>query len=249
MAPRLPPSAPPAWARPVGWRGFWIGLTVYALWAAALAFALGRPVGAADLWLVLPLTFLYTGLFITAHDAMHGVAGPTPVINRGLGALCAASYALFSFTRLQRAHARHHARPAGPEDPDWHDGRRPGFWRWYAHFMASYVTWPQLLGMGVAFQALHFGLGVGIAQLFVFWMAPNLLSTLQLFAFGTYLPHREPPGGHDNAHRARSNGWPAWASFLSCYHFGRHLEHHAHPAVPWWRLANVPAEAARGPTS
>ena len=54
-------------------------------------------------------------------------------------------------------------------------------------------------------------------------------------SFGVEIPHadvarRVVPG-------ALAGGcWPAWASFLSCYHFGRHLEHHAFPGVPWWRL-------------
>ena len=25
-------------------------------------------------------------------------------------------------------------------------------------------------------------------------------------------------------------------SFVSCYHFGYHWEHHVAPHVPWWRL-------------
>lgn len=25
-------------------------------------------------------------------------------------------------------------------------------------------------------------------------------------------------------------------SFLTCYYFGYHLEHHLYPNVPWWRL-------------
>ena len=28
---------------------------------------------------------------------------------------------------------------------------------------------------------------------------------------------------------------PVWLSFLTCYHFGYHLEHHRYPWVLWWR--------------
>jgi len=70
-----------------------------------------------------------------------------------------------------------------------------------------------------------------------FWMVPAVLATLQLFVFGTYLPHR---GEHeaDNHHKSRSQRqWPlhVWA-FVSCYFFGYHYEHHDQPYLPWWRL-------------
>ncbi|MFP5502696.1 MAG: fatty acid desaturase, partial [Candidatus Sericytochromatia bacterium] len=187
---------------------------------------------------------LYTGLFITAHDAMHGTLAPgSRSLNDGIGALCAWLYALFSFRRLAVAHQRHHETPAVPGDPDWHDGRDAAFWPWYVAFMRRYVTWRQLAGMALAFQVLAWGLQIPLINLAVFWIAPNLLSTLQLFYFGTYRVHREPPSGHTNRHRATSSGYPLWLSFLTCYHFGLHLAHHEHPGVPWWRLPRAVEEA------
>ena len=50
--------------------------------------------------------------------------------------------------------------------------------------------------------------------------------------------HPLPPD-YDNPHRARSNGYPPWLSFLTCYHFGYHFEHHEYPYVPWWGLSSV----------
>jgi beta-carotene ketolase (CrtW type) len=68
-------------------------------------------------------------------------------------------------------------------------------------------------------------------------VGPALLSTLQLFVFGTWLPHRpHADAPFADRHRARSQRWPTWLSLLTCYHFGYHWEHHAHPHVPWWRL-------------
>ncbi len=182
-------------------------------------------------------TFLYTGLFIVAHDALHGSIAPgRPHINDAIGALCAWLYASFSFERLRAEHRRHHAHPGTADDPDFHDGRHPGFVRWYVHFFRSYFSVWQILANTVAFQLWYRVAGIPVEDLIGFWVVPSLLSTLQLFFFGTFLPHREPPGGHVDGHRARSNDLPEWASFLTCYHFGYHWEHHAYPQLPWWRL-------------
>lgn len=226
------------------WRALLAAGVVIGAWALLLTTLLRLPASAFG-WglLAVPvMTFLYTGLFITAHDAMHGTVAPGRArLNAAVGWLCVLLYALFSFSRLKREHGRHHAHPVSAEDPDYHDGRRAGFWPWYFRFMWHYVSWPQLLGMALAYNGLHHLLGVPQAHLLAFWVAPSLLSTFQLFGFGTYLVHRAPAGGHTNAHGARSSGYPAWLSLLTCYHFGRHLEHHVHPAVPWWRLHRVPS--------
>ena len=68
----------------------------------------------------------------------------------------------------------------------------------------------------------------------VFWALPALLSALQLFYFGTYQPHRSDAAPFEDNHRARTVERPVWLSFLTCYHFGYHLEHHRYPWVPWW---------------
>jgi beta-carotene ketolase (CrtW type) len=57
-----------------------------------------------------------------------------------------------------------------------------------------------------------------------------------LFYFGTFLPHREPEEGYSNIHCAQSNSLPVFWSFITCYHFGYHQEHHEYPHVPWWHL-------------
>jgi beta-carotene ketolase (CrtW type) len=190
----------------------------------------------ASLLLVPLLTWLSTGLFITAHDAMHGTVTPgSPRLNRALGRIAAGLYAAFGFDALLAAHRRHHDTPAADGDPDYHDGAHPGFFDWYLHFMRTYLTWRQVLIMAVAYNLLAHALHVPEPALICFWVVPVLLSTLQLFAFGTWLPHRGEHADGDRL-RARSSDLPRWASLLACFHFDYHREHHASPHVPWWRL-------------
>lgn len=224
--------------------GLTAAFTIIVLWAVSLLGVLSIDFRGSLFLLAIPLiplmTFLYTGLFITAHDAMHALVAPrNRILNNGIGTLCSIAYALFSFERLKTEHWKHHREPASDHDPDYHDGAHPGFFRWYLHFLARYVTWRQILGMAIAFNVLKYAFAVPDFNLIALWILPNLLSTLQLFLFGTYLPHREPEKGYDNPHRARSSNYSALLSFFSCYHFGYHYEHHRYPHVPWWDLPRV----------
>lgn len=221
--------------------GTLLALFVVAAWGMTLAALLQTNLFTFPIWGLIPAvllqTFLYTGLFITAHDGMHGLIAPRHRrVNDFIGALCVLLYALFSFQRLKTEHRKHHAQPASGDDPDYHDGEHEGFWRWYFHFMRTYVTWRQLAGMALAFNVMQHLLHVSVFNLLLFWVAPAFLSTLQLFYFGTYLPHRKPESGYRDEHRAESNDYSVLWSFLTCYHFGYHWEHHEHPHVPWWKL-------------
>ena len=63
--------------------------------------------------------FLSTGLFIVAHDSMHGTLAPRlPIINDWVGRLCLFLYGGFSYGRLRKAHMEHHQHPATKHDPD-----------------------------------------------------------------------------------------------------------------------------------
>ncbi|RAL22999.1 beta-carotene ketolase [Lujinxingia litoralis] len=224
-------------------RGLLSALAILSAWSGGLALALTLPLSLSPLvlaaapLLVALMTFLYTGLFITAHDAMHrSVAPDFPRLNHALGRLAVLLYALFSYTRLLQSHHAHHAHPASPEDPDFHDGQHPDPLRWYLHFLKGYVSAGQLVGMALVFNILHHLLSVPLPNLLLFWVLPSLLSTLQLFYFGTYLPHRRPARGYADHHRASSNDFAPWLSFLTCYHFGYHREHHQRPDIPWWAL-------------
>lgn len=220
--------------------GLAIALTIFIAWGGSLYFQLsndllqvGIPIAFAGIVLQ---TFLYTGLFITAHDAMHGsVYRINAKVNDFIGTLAVRFYALFSFPKLHDKHWEHHTHPASEDDPDFHDGEHPQFWRWYLHFLINYVSWKQIAGMAIVFNILEHLVGIPAQRLLLFWVLPSLLSTLQLFYFGTYLPHREE-GGYSDEHHARSNEYSVFWSFITCYHFGYHWEHHAWPHVAWWKL-------------
>ena len=180
--------------------------------------------------LLLVQTHLYTGLFITAHDAMHGVVSRNRQSNKIIGTLAAGLFAYNNFNRLLPRHHAHHHHVATGQDPDYHGGN---FFVWYFSFLKNYITWQQLVLMALTFNLLK--LAFPPENVILFWMIPAVLATFQLFYFGTYLPHR---GEHapDNKHKAHTQSKNhAWA-FLSCYFFGYHYEHHDKPYVPWWKL-------------
>ena len=75
-----------------------------------------------------------------------------------------------------------------------------------------------------------------------FWSVPSILASIQLFVFGTWLPHREEGPAFTDRHRARSSAMSVPVSLLTCFHFGGfHHEHHLHPSVPWWALPGTRA--------
>lgn len=225
-------------------------LVLLTSWLGSLLFALLRPpeVSGASAALLVPLilmrTLLQTGLFIVGHDAMHGSLIPcSPRWNDRLGRLALWLYACLPWDACRHNHHRHHQAPASAFDPDHHGRHGTGPLRWYLRFMASYLTPAQmrnLLGAWlVALVMLQRCTAHPLQVLLLFWTLPLLLSSLQLFLFGTYLPHRRSPGRSEDHHRAASLAWPRSLSFLACYHFGFHWEHHRNPQLPWYRL---PAE-------
>jgi beta-carotene ketolase (CrtW type) len=153
------------------------------------------------------------------------------------------AYAFFDYDKLKSAHAAHHRAPASEHDPDFHaPGAGEAFWPWYRRFMLGYMTWRQWIGMPIVFWTLWLACRAPLANVLCFWAAPAILSTFQLFYFGTYLPHRTPAEGHRDEHRATTSGFSRWWSFLTCYHFGKHWEHHAYPYIPWWKLGKIADE-------
>jgi len=107
------------------------------------------------------------------------------------------------------------------------------FFMWWFRFMWQYVTWQQVLAMAITYNILK--IWIPMWNLILIWELPAILSTLQLFIFGTYLPHR---GEHemDNKQQSRSQRKNHVWAFISCYFFGYHYEHHAQPYLPWWKL-------------
>jgi beta-carotene/zeaxanthin 4-ketolase len=242
----LPPASPTITSS--SRRGLLIASLIVITWAISLVTLLQTdPSHRNPVWMVVAVswqTFLYAGLFVTAHDAMHGVVTPQhPQLNRFIGTFVLLLYGLFSYNQLFKAHWQHHHHPASALDPDFHDGTHKNPLAWYFVFLKRYWSWRRLLALIASFHAMHLLLHVPESNLLMFWIVPSLLSSVQLFYFGTYLPHREPAGGYRNVFRAESADRPVLLSLLACYHFGYHYEHHEYPHVPWWQL---PAIAHRG---
>lgn len=228
--------------------GLLLGTGIFGGWLATLVLALlADPAGwtPAALGLVIALrTFLQTGLFILGHDAMHRTLVPGHQrLNDGLGRLALLLYAGLPYARCRRHHLRHHRFPGSRRDPDFRRASGDGVLRWYARFMANYLSLGQLLVLLASWLAVAGGLMLieprRALAVPIVWVLPLVLSSFQLFLFGTYLPHRGDGSTPAGPHAVRSLGYPHLLSLLACYHFGYHREHHAHPAVPWFRLPQL----------
>lgn len=223
-------------------------------WGLSLALALGGNTAAGPLWLlvvvVLLRTQLQTGLFIVGHDAMHGLLCPArDRWNDALGALALMLYAALPYGACRRQHHAHHNQPASALDPDFPRQFSDGALHWYSQFLARYLSARQMLLLLATWAVLVVltmtGAQVPIAQaswrVLLFTTLPLLLSSVQLFVFGTYLPHRVQRHPELRTHPI-SLTLPPWLSLLACYHFGYHREHHDNPALSWYEL---PAARAR----
>ncbi|CAF3713793.1 unnamed protein product [Adineta steineri] len=189
------------------------------------------------------LEFLYTGLFITCHDAMHGaVCFRYRRLNNAIGNICFAAYAWFDYDRMHEKHWRHHNHTGiVKDDPDYHNGESIGFFSWYFHFMQEYVSIKQSIKMTLWVTSLLFIFSVPIANIIIYMLICGLCSSLRLFYFGTYIPHRPIiiNGKFEKKmpwEKSKSSNVNRWISFLCCYHFDYHWEHHRWPYVPWWDL-------------
>lgn len=225
-------------------QGVAIAACIIVLWMFSLGCLLAINLVETPVWLialaVLWQMFLYTGLFITAHDAMHGSVSPqNPSINAVFGKLTVLAYGFFSYRKLLQKHWQHHRHPATEIDPDFHNGINTHPIAWYLHFMMRYWDWRQWIGLALIFNVAEFGLHIPESNLILFWVLPPLLSSVQLFYFGTFLTHREPEAGYTHPDRAKTNPLPVFWSFITCYHFGYHEEHHEYPHVPWWQLPTI----------
>lgn len=228
--------------------GILMAAIVMLLWLSSLIVLFSLDVSRLPLLLiviaVLFRAFLHTGLFITAHDAMHGTVFPqNRTINDLIGSIATRTYALLPYKILQEKHRLHHRYPASAKDPDFCEGGEKNPFVWYVRFMKSYLvgkqSWVLLVGMAIIFGWLKWGLTIPLSNIFLFWVLPILLSSVQLFYVGIFLPHRQPRGGYRNRHRAKSSYYPVFLSFVTCYHFGYHWEHHEFPHLPWYQLPSA----------
>ncbi len=232
----------PVWHEPKAFleKGLLVAMTIAALWVSSLVLLLF-----VDIYDLSPLcilldvlgrTFIQTGLFIVAHDAIHGsVYLRNRKLNDTIGRLAVTLYAVLDYRKIAVNHRQHHQYPGQDGDPDFHDCNR---FIWYLRFMKGYLNFQQivvqLLGLGTIFITLHVGIHIPVINLFLFWILPIFLSTIQLFFFGTYLPHRS--GNAENSHQIASSDYSSIWSCLTCYHFGYHWEHHEYPFVAWYDL-------------
>jgi beta-carotene/zeaxanthin 4-ketolase len=222
--------------------GSWLGIHAYGMFVFELTWSnwpLALAMAAVQCW-------LSVGVFIVCHDAMHGSLVPgRPRVNAAIGAVLLALYAGFAWRQLRDAHFDHHKLAGRPGDPDF-DEHNPGhFWRWYGTFFRRYFGWRSLVFVHTVVGIYWLVIGIPMVQIVLLYGLPALGSSLQLFYFGTFRPHRHESGEaaagfaanpFPDRHNTRSEDFGTLASLASCFHFGYHLEHHRRPDVPWWAL-------------
>ncbi len=239
--------------------GLVVALGMISLWCSSLCFTLSLPLNQMSPGLIVAAvfgrTFLHTGLFITAHDAIHRSSyyEHFQSLNYWIGRIAVGLYAFLPYDQCCRNHWQHHASPGQVGDPDFHNGVDTQVVQWYRKFLGEYLSGGQLITfLGLSFGiglALHFWLQVAWLNLLLFWGLPLILSSWQLFYFGTYLPHREGPlprpgnnftGQFPRPGNQLQKTFGLIYSFLSCYHFGTfHHQHHQIPQAPWYHLPLV----------
>ncbi len=208
----------------------WLTVHLYSLFMHQLSAPLWQTVG-----LIVLQCWLYVGIFIVAHDTIHGALIPgKPKANAAIGTAIMFVYAGFSWKIMAEAHHQHHAQSGTAGDPDFNEADPHHFWPWYFKFFMTYFGVKQFLVL-LSFTLLYIALGAPYLNTIVMWAIPAILSSVQLFYFGTYLTHRHAEAFPDH-HNARTNSYPKWLSLLTCFHFGYHHEHHLYPSEPWWRL-------------
>ncbi|MFZ9738755.1 MAG: fatty acid desaturase, partial [Prochlorotrichaceae cyanobacterium] len=227
------------------WAGLGFSIICLAGWLGSLMLLLTSDPALTKLELIITIavrTFLQTGLFILAHDAMHQSLWPSNArLNHTLGTIALWCYAGLDYQQCSRNHVQHHRSPGSGKDPDL-QGKKKDIFRWYLNFLANYLHLKQILKILLNVSILtvlstHFlGMWQSLFHLTLFYFLPLIFSSLQLFIFGTYLPHREICGEPPLPHHARSLDYPQWLSLLLCFHFGYHWEHHEYPQLPWYQL-------------
>lgn len=225
-------------------KGLLFAAVLFLCWSGSLLALMHYKLSAMPFWSVglciVIRTVLQTGLFITAHDAMHGLLVPHKRNwNHRLGALALAFYAALPYESSLSKHRRHHRLTASRQDPDFSASFNTNGLGWYLKFMASYFSYRQLARLLTAWSLLV-GLSSAInasaaLNVLVFCIVPLCLSSIQLFVFGTYLPHRNQRTPINN-HDPDSLALPPWLSLLTCFHFSYHREHHDYPGLAWYEL-------------
>ncbi len=222
--------------------GIFLAILIMGLWGVHLYYILFFvEVSWINPWMYLHLmiqAYLYTGLFITGHDAMHRSVSKITWVNNSIGYISVFLFAGMSYGKLMKNHWDHHRYPGTEKDPDFYV-KSQNFFVWWAAFVIRYATLWQFLAMALIFNAFKYLAGVDPSAIVVFWVIPAVLGTFQLFFFGTYIPHKLPHTEEMGKHRARTLKQNHLWAMASCYFFGYHNEHHSFPGLPWWQLHKV----------
>ncbi|MFU7528406.1 fatty acid desaturase [Qipengyuania sp. ASV99] len=214
--------------------GSWLGIHAYAMFVFELTWS-NLPLALA---MALVQCWLSVGVFIVCHDAMHGSLAPGHQrLSAGIAAVLLFLYAGFRWRTLRDAHFTHHKLAGKAGDPDF-DEHHPGqFLPWYWTFFKRYFGMHSLIFVHSVVAIYWLIIGIPMVQIVLLYGAPALLSSLQLFYFGTFRPHHHNAAApFSDGHNARSERLSTLASLATCFHFGYHLEHHRQPQVPWWAL-------------
>ncbi len=222
--------------------GLGLAAAMFALWISVHVSAMFLLRIDGGNWPLVPVIFalqcwLSVGLFIVAHDAMHGSLAPgMPRLNAAIGGFLLFIYAGFGWTKMRDAHFAHHAHVGTAQDPDFNADNPRAFWPWYGVFLKRYFGPMSMIWVWTVVLCYYFILSVPPENIALLYGFPAIASSLQLFYFGTYRPHRHEAAGFVDQHNARSNDYGVLASLFSCFHFGYHHEHHVAPGIPWWGL-------------
>lgn len=224
-------------------------VAILATWLAVHIYAMFFYRVDATNWLLIPLIFavqcwLSVGMFIAAHDGMHGSLAPGKKwINDAIGGFLLAFYAGFGWRKMRDAHWDHHKYSGTAQDPDFDADNPAHFGHWYMTFLKRYFGLPSVLYVSSIVTIYWLVFEIPITNIVLLYGFPAIASSFQLFYFGTYRPHRHVTGSKLTAfadrHNARSNRFGPLASLLSCFHFGYHHEHHLSPQTPWWSLPKL----------
>lgn len=104
----------------------------------------------------------------------------------------------------------------------------PALVPWFLNFMKGYISLPQFAKLFGITTVLAF-LGGPIPNQLIFWAGSGAVSAVRLFYFGTYLPHKPRKGANEVMAWAKARSVdhsPTLLSFLQCYNFNMHWEHH-----------------------
>lgn len=229
-------------------QGLMIALSILSLWSINTFVSLSSNLNMFSPWqlliVILLQTFLNTGLFITAHDGMHGLIKPSNTsVNNFIGSLAVNLYGLFSYQQLKYKHLLHHLYPATDLDPDYHHDSHSNFVSWYGEFMMKYMSSQQLLKLLVFVLLMIYSMNVSWLNLILCWALPLILSSLQLFTFGTFFPHRQIDKAFSSISPIKSLNFSPFWSLIACYNFSYHWEHHQYPHLAWWQLSRMQVSA------